>query len=150
LAPEEVLRRLGPFLEEPLPEGRELVAVEAVRDEMRVLTDASRLVREITAPVDPSAFVHELPESSEKVFAHVAETLEDRQIEEVEVARAFVGELRSWAKGEGIKTRDVLHPLRLALTGRDRGPEMAYLFAVLGPEEARERIERAREAIIKV
>jgi hypothetical protein len=40
--------------------------------------------------------------------------------------------------------------LRLALTGRDRGPEMAYLFAVLGPEEARERIERAREAIINV
>ena len=150
LAPEELLLRLGPFLEEPLPEDRELVAVEAVRDEMRVLTDASRLVREIMAPVDPSAFVHELPESSETVFAHVAETLEDRELEAIEVTRALVGELRSWAKGEGIKTRDLMHPLRLALTGRDRGPEMAYLFAVLGPEEARERIERAREAIIKV
>ncbi len=150
LAPEELLLRLGPFLEEPLPEGRELVAVEAVRDEMRVLTDTSGLVREIMAPVDPSAFVHELPESSETVFAHVAETLEDRELEAIEVVRAFVGELRSWAKGEGIKTRDLMHPLRLALTGRDRGPEMAYLFAVLGPEEARERIERARKAIIKV
>ena len=151
LASEELLRRLGPFLEEPLPEGRELVAVGAVRDEMRVLTDATRLVREITtAPVDPSAFVHELPESSETVFPHVAEALEDRVLEDVEVARAFVGELRSWAKGEGKKTRDLLHPLRMALTGRDRGPEMAFLFAVLGPEEARERIERAREAIIKV
>ena len=149
LAPEELLRRLGPFVEEPLPEGRELIAVEAIREEMRVLTEASRLVREITAPVDRSAFVHELPESSETVFTHVAETLEDRVLEDVEVARAFVGELRSWAKGEGIKTRDLLHPLRLALTGRDRGPEMAYLFAVLGPEEALERIERAREAIIR-
>jgi glutamyl-tRNA synthetase len=150
LAPVELLRRLGPVLEEPLPEGRELVAVEAVRDEMRVLTDASRLAREITAPVDPSAFVQELPESSETVFAHVAETLETRVLEDVEAARAFVAELRAWAKGEGIKTRDLLHPLRLALTGGDRGPEMAYLFVVLGPEEARERIERAREAIIKV
>jgi glutamyl-tRNA synthetase len=146
----ELLRRLGPILEEPLPEGRELVAVEAVRDEMRVLTDASRLAREITAPVEPSAFVQELPESSETVFAHVAETLETRVLEDVEAARAFVAELRAWAKGEGIKTRDLLHPLRLALTGGDRGPEMAYLFVVLGPEEARERIERAREAIIKV
>jgi lysyl-tRNA synthetase class I len=36
--------------------------------------------------------------------------------------------------------------LRLALTGRDRGPEMAYLFAVLGTEEAQGRIERALEA----
>jgi hypothetical protein len=40
--------------------------------------------------------------------------------------------------------------LRLALTGRDRGPEMAYLFAVLGAEEARGRIERAREARLRV
>ncbi len=54
--------------------------------------------------------------------------------------------LRAWAKERGIKTRDLLHPLRLALTGANRGPEMAYLFAVLGPEEARARIERAREA----
>jgi glutamyl-tRNA synthetase len=61
-------------------------------------------------------------------------------------SREFVRELRTWAKGEGIKTRDVLHPLRLALTGRDRGPEMAYLFAILGAEESRARIERAREA----
>ena len=40
--------------------------------------------------------------------------------------------LRAWAKERGIKTRDLLHPLRLALTGKNRGPEMAYLFAVLG------------------
>jgi lysyl-tRNA synthetase class I len=39
--------------------------------------------------------------------------------------------------------------LRLVLTGKNRGPEMAFLFAVLGPEEARGRIERAREAILK-
>jgi glutamyl/glutaminyl-tRNA synthetase len=54
--------------------------------------------------------------------------------------------LRGWAKERGIKTGDLLHPLRLALTGRDRGPEMARLFVVLGAEEARERIERVREA----
>jgi glutamyl-tRNA synthetase len=64
----------------------------------------------------------------------------------VEEARSFVGRLRAWAKENGIKTRDLLHPLRLALTGNNRGPEMAYLFAVLGAEEARERILRAREA----
>jgi glutamyl/glutaminyl-tRNA synthetase len=61
-------------------------------------------------------------------------------------ARVFVKELRAWAKETGIKTRDLLHPLRLALTGRNRGPEMGYLFAILGPEESRARIERAREA----
>ncbi len=147
LPPEELLRRLEPF-PWPLPEGRELLAAEAIQDEMRVLSDAPRLVREIAGPVDPAAFVGELPVSSEAVFAHVVGALKGRELEDAEAARAFVAELRAWAKGEGIKTRDLLHPLRLALTGRDRGPEMAHLFAVLGPSEARRRIERAREAIL--
>ncbi len=149
LPAEELYERLEPFLDEPLPEGRELLAVEAVRDEMRLLSDAPRLVREITGPVDPSAFVHELPESSEAVFAHAVVVLDVRELEDLESARELVRELRAWAKEESIKTRELLHPLRLALTGRDRGPEMAYLFAVLGAEEARGRIERAREARLR-
>jgi glutamyl-tRNA synthetase len=146
---EELYRRVKPFLEEPLPEGRELLAIEAVRDEMRLLAHAPRLVREIMDPVDPTTFVHELPEPSEVVFAHVSRVLEDREIEDLDSGRELVRELRDWAKEEGIKTRDLLHPLRLALTGRDRGPEMAYLFAVLGGSEARGRIERAREARLR-
>jgi glutamyl-tRNA synthetase len=146
LPPEGLRRRLEPFLTEPLPRGRELPAVEAIREDMRLLSDAPRLLREITDPVDPASFVGELPDSSEEVFAHVARSLEGRKMSSVEEARDFVGELRAWAGERGIKTRDLFHPLRLALTGRNRGPELAYLFAVLGAEEARERIERAREA----
>jgi glutamyl/glutaminyl-tRNA synthetase len=67
-------------------------------------------------------------------------------LQDVEAAQGFVGELRAWAKEQGIKTRDLLHPLRLALTGQNKGPEIALVLAVLGPEEARRRIERAREA----
>ena len=146
LPAKELLRRLEPFLDEPLPRGRELAAVEAVREEMKVLSEASRLLREITGSVDPSEFVSELPDSSGVVFARVAAELEDREFGDVEEARSFVRGLRAWAKEEGIKTRDLLHPLRLALTGKNRGPEMAYLFAVLGAAEARERILRAGEA----
>ena len=150
LSREELRLRLEPFLAEPLPPGRELAAVEAIREEMRTLSEATRLLRGITAPVDPTLFAAELPDSSEGIFAHAAEALEGRVFEDVEKARNFVADLRAWAKERGIKTRDLLHPLRLALTGRDRGPEMAYLFAVLGGEEARERIERAREARLRV
>jgi len=145
----ELYYRLEPFLEEPLPKGRELLAVEAIREEMRLLSDAPRLVRGITAPVDPSAFVHELPESSVEVYAHVERVLEGQSLEDLEDARELVRELRAWAKQVGLKTRDLLHPLRLALTGRNRGPEMAYLFAVFGGQEARGRIERAREARLR-
>jgi glutamyl-tRNA synthetase len=144
LPAEELRGRLEPFLTEPLPQGRELVAVEAIREEMRLLSDAPRLLREITGPVDPASFAEELPESSEEVFAHVAGSLRGRTMGDLEEARDFVGELRSWARERGIKTRDLLHPLRLALTGRNRGPEMAYLFTVLGAQESRSRIERAR------
>ena len=108
------------------------------------------LLREIMDPVDPSVLVEDLAESSDEVFAHVAAELEGREFGEVDEARSFVAGLRAWAKERGIKTRDLLHPLRLALTGKNRGPEMAHLFAVLGADEARERIVRAREARLGV
>jgi glutamyl-tRNA synthetase len=143
---EELRARLGPFLEEPLPSGREPATLEALREDMKTLSEAPRLLRGITGPVDPSTLVEELPDSSDEVFGYVATGLEDREFGDVEEARAFVTGLRAWAKENGIKTRDLLHPLRLALTGKNRGPEMPYLFAVLGAEEARERILRVREA----
>ena len=147
---EELRPRLEPFLDEPLPRGRERAAVEAMREEMKTLSDASQLQREITGPVDPSAFVEELSDSSGEVFAHIATELKGREFGDVEEARSFVNDLRAWARERGIKTRDLLHPLRLALTGKNRGPEMAYLLAVLGADEARGRIVRAREARLGV
>ena len=146
LPPEELRRRLEPFLTEPPQLGRELPLVEAIQEEVRLLSDAPRLVRGILGPVDPAAFAGELPESSEEVFDRAAASLRDRTLDDLEDARLFVDELRAWAGERGIKTRDLLHPLRLALTGQNRGPEMARLFAVLGAEGARERIEKAREA----
>jgi glutamyl/glutaminyl-tRNA synthetase len=149
LTAEDLGRRLEPFLGEPLLPGRELVMIEAVREEMRVLSDAPRLLRVITDPVDPALFAGALPGTSEGVFARVIEELEVRAPEGLEGARDFVAGLRVWARGRGIKTGDLFHPLRLALTGQDRGPEIAYLFAVLGPREAKARIERAREARLR-
>jgi glutamyl-tRNA synthetase len=143
---DELLRRVEPFLEEPLPEGREDAALDVIREEARVLLDAPRLLREITAPVDPATFANDLPESSEEVFAHATASLEGRTLEDPAEARELVREWRAWAKERGTKTRDLLHPLRLALTGKNRGPEMALVLAVLGPDEARERIEACRQA----
>jgi glutamyl-tRNA synthetase len=146
LPAEELLRRLEPFLEESLPGGRKPAALEAIREDMRTLSEASHLLRAITGPVNPDVLVEDLRDATDEVFTHAAAGLESREFGDVEEARDFVAGLRAWAKERGIKTRDLLHPLRLALTGKNRGPEMAYLFAVLGAEEARERILRAREA----
>ena len=145
----ELRRRLEPFLQEPLPRGRELVAVEAIREDMRLLSEAPGLLRGLTEPVDPTTFAGELPEASEEVFARVAGELGSRDFSDLDSARGFVGELRAWARERGLKTRELLHPLRLALTGKNRGPELAYIFAVLGPEEARSRLEKARAARLR-
>jgi glutamyl-tRNA synthetase len=123
--------------------------VEAIREDMRLLSDAPRLVCDLLAPVDPGAFAGELPESSDEVFARTAGALEARRLDSLEDAQELVGELRAWAKERGMRPRDLLHPLRLALTGRNRGPEMARLFMVLGAQESQERIERAREARLR-
>jgi glutamyl-tRNA synthetase len=43
----------------------------------------------------------------------------------------------------GKKGRDLFHPLRLALTGRDSGPEMAGLLEAMGKDRALRRLEAA-------
>jgi len=43
----------------------------------------------------------------------------------------------------GKKGRDLFHPLRLALTGRDSGPEMAGLVARMGKDRAVRRLDAA-------
>jgi glutamyl-tRNA synthetase len=46
----------------------------------------------------------------------------------------------------GRKGRELFHPLRLALTGRDSGPDMKALLPLIGEAEARARLERAAGA----
>ena len=71
--------------------------------------------------------------------------------------RAYVGEAaRALAWGDdpwhaltdalktstGRKSRALFHPLRLALTGRESGPDMKALLPLIGEDEARARLER--------
>ncbi len=46
-------------------------------------------------------------------------------------------------QSSGRKGRELYHPLRLALTGRESGPEMAGLVAAMGRERAVRRLEAA-------
>jgi len=44
----------------------------------------------------------------------------------------------------GAKGKALFHPLRLALTGREKGPEMAAIFPLIGAEKARARLKGAQ------
>ena len=54
--------------------------------------------------------------------------------------RALTDELK---RSSGKKGRELFHPLRLALTGRESGPEMAGLVARMGKDRAVRRLEAA-------
>ncbi|MCH8616818.1 glutamate--tRNA ligase [Sphingomonas sp. SM33] len=54
--------------------------------------------------------------------------------------KALTGELKTVS---GRKGRELFHPLRLALTGRDSGPEMAGLVARMGKDRAIQRLKAA-------
>ena len=53
---------------------------------------------------------------------------------------SLIAELK---KSSGRKGRELFHPLRLALTGRESGPEMAGLLERMGKERAIRRLEAA-------
>ena len=142
-------RLVEPFLAGPLPPGREEVAVEALREEMRLLSDAPRLLGRLLGPVDPREAAGRLPAGSEEALAVASRLLRERGVGGLEDARELLAGLRQWARERGMGAREVLHPLRVALTGEDRGPRLEYIIVLLGPEEARKRIERAREARLR-
>lgn len=51
--------------------------------------------------------------------------------------------LRGLAEQEGVKAREVFHPLRVAVTGKTVSPPLLESLAILGKEQTLKRIERA-------
>jgi glutamyl-tRNA synthetase len=54
--------------------------------------------------------------------------------------RSLTGELKT---SSGLKGRELFHPLRLALTGKESGPEMAGIVMRMGKERAVQRLKAA-------
>ena len=56
------------------------------------------------------------------------------------------GLLKGWASEHGMeKLGPVVHPIRVALTGKTQGPGLYELMTILGPARMRPRLERAME-----
>lgn len=60
----------------------------------------------------------------------------------------FEQTLRAWQEGAGLeKLGPVVHPVRVALTGRTFGPGLWELMAVLGKEKTASRLRAAGQLI---
>jgi len=62
-----------------------------------------------------------------------------------EAARELLGEYRRLGKERGYGPRDLLMPLRRALTGREHGPELHYVLAALDGGETLARLAAATD-----
>ncbi|MDI6800247.1 MAG: glutamate--tRNA ligase [Actinomycetota bacterium] len=60
-----------------------------------------------------------------------------------ELLKATAGEL----KEKGLKGKEVYHPIRLALTGLDSGPELFYLISIFGREKCLQRLKGALQYV---
>ena len=56
-------------------------------------------------------------------------------------ARDLLAWYRAWGKEGGIGVRDLLLPLRIALTGAEHGPELPFVIAALDRDEALRRLD---------
>ena len=62
---------------------------------------------------------------------------------EPDAARELLGEYRRLGKEHGFTPRDLLMPLRRALTGREHGPELHYVLAAIDRDETLARLVAA-------
>ena len=85
--------------------------------------------------IEPPELSHE-----ERLLVKDAAAIAEKLDWPAEPWRALTDELK---KSSGKKGRELFHPLRLALTSRESGPEMAGLVARMGKDRAVKRLEAA-------
>jgi glutamyl-tRNA synthetase len=99
------------------------------------LSDFDEWFAVLHGEVDPAVLSHE-----ERLFIRDAAAAAEKLDWDANTWRTLTGELK---QSSGRKGRDLFHPLRLALTGRDSGPEMAGLLETMGRDRALRRLEAA-------
>ena len=151
LAPPELYGLIAPYLAaagvELAPVQREVVA-EAVQANLVVLSDAPQYASVFVEEADPATCAHAealLSPGADAVFGLAAEAFGAMEHEYLPVpeARDLLRRLVESAKERGIKGKSVYHPLRVALSGREEGPELFYLVAGLGKSTILARLEKA-------
>jgi glutamyl-tRNA synthetase len=106
-----------------------------LRPNLERLEDFAAWFEVLHGDIDPPELSHD-----ERLVARDAAAVGERIDWATEPWRALTDELK---QATGKKGRELFHPLRLALTGRESGPEMAGLVSRMGKERAVHRLEAA-------
>ncbi|MGE5397976.1 MAG: glutamate--tRNA ligase, partial [Chitinophagales bacterium] len=116
--------------------------IDAIRERLVNLRDAQKEIEPFFAPplYDSEATKILAQEETQDMFKRVMEFLPDPMI--FEDALSFV---KHAPKSMELPAKKVLMPLRIALTGLTKGPELPHLMAVMGADEVKRRIKGALE-----
>jgi glutamyl-tRNA synthetase len=106
-----------------------------LRPNLHRLSDFAAWFEVLHGDVDPPELSHD-----ERLLAKDAAGIAERLDWSAEPWRELTNELKNLS---GRKGRELFHPLRLALTGRESGPEMAGLVQHMGRDRAVRRLEAA-------
>ena len=106
-----------------------------LRPNLEHLSDFAEWFAVLHGEIDPPELSHD-----ERLLVKEAAAVAEGLGWSAEPWRALTGELK---RTSGKKGRELFHPLRLALTGRESGPEMAGIVARMGKARAIHRLEAA-------
>ena len=149
LTADDLMNRLLPFLRRAGYQPEELdplwlkQIVETVKDELTALADIGehialffdsryRMTSEAKQVLDSAG--------AKKVVLAFGEYLDTAAGLPLEIYAAAIKHAR---ESSGIKGRDLFMPVRAALTGKVKGPELEKVFAILGKESAVKRLKQA-------
>ena len=129
------------------------VVTEAVQANLVVLSDAPRFADVFVDQVDPAAcpYADILLAPGVDALLDLAKDAFERLPGEFvpsEEGKAVLRGLVEAAKAQGIKGKSIYQPLRVALTGRDEGPELFYLVAGLGKGKILSRLASASAFVV--
>lgn len=117
--------------------------LESVLDNLGILSELPYYL----APYGPVAAPDEQAahwlrgDSALKVTERALDVMHAHELKGLEDARGMVADIKRDFLEKGFKTKEVLMPLRVALTGRDKGPPLPHLITVLGKDECINRLE---------
>jgi len=110
--------------------------VETTRGNFNVLKDAPEAAHfffDDVPRLDDNSILEQLKASSAKVV--LSKALEILQSQDLFSVQNFAMEINRFRKEKGMKTEEVMKPLRFALTGQEHGPMLDKVIDILGKEK---------------
>ncbi|MGB9682120.1 MAG: glutamate--tRNA ligase [bacterium] len=137
---ERLIRYAVPFLEgfESYPRDWLEKAILSIREYAETLRDIpEQLERYYKKEPDLSRYIEEIKEGKKAIVALLS--LLERSVDLSSIDKIF----KEAMSMSGLKGRRFYHPVRIAITGYDSGPELIELIPILGKERCIERLQNA-------